>query len=133
MTARQRLNRSGAAWYSGAGVRFTFPGRARLTPYAFGALGCGRMTPSARFTYQGTSTINGGTTSVGADATSDVQSAGDFVAPQSSSGAVIRVGGGIQIPIARALAATAGYDFTRINTAPAVDASSFVFGVGVRF
>jgi hypothetical protein len=121
------------AWFTDGGVRFLIPAGPRITPYVFGAVGYGRATPSARFTYQGTSTVTGGATTLGSDATTDVQSAGFFTAPPASSGAVVRVGGGAQVPIGRALAATVGYDFTRLATATAINAGSFTFGLGVRF
>jgi len=120
-------------WYADAGVRYLIPAGEKVMPYVFGALGVGRATPSARFTYAGTTSVSGGTANIGDDATMDVQSNGFYTAPGATWGAVIRAGGGVQIPIRKALAATVGYDFTRINAATPINVGSLNFGVGVRF
>jgi hypothetical protein len=121
------------AWYADGGVRLLIPAGSRVTPYVFTALGVGRTVPSVRFTYQGTTGVSGGTTIVGQDATTDVQSGGYFTSPAGEWGAVMRVGGGVLIPIHKSLAATAGYDFTRLSVATPVNVGSFTFGVGFHF
>ena len=122
-----------SAWYADGGVRLLIPAGPRVTPYVFTALGFGHTMPSARFTYQGTTGVTGGTTIAGEDATTDVQSSGAFASPPGEWGAVMRVGGGILIPIHKTLAATVGYDFARFNVATPVNVGSFNFGIGVHF
>jgi len=123
----------GPAWYADGGVRLMIPAGRRVTPYVFTAFGVGHTMPSGRFTYQGTVSVAGGTANIGDDATADVQASNDFTSPSGEWGSVVRVGGGVLIPIHKTLAATAGYDFTRIGVSTPINVGSATFGIGVHF
>ena len=41
------------AWYSVGGLRYEVPTHSRISPYVLGGIGAARLTPKARFTFEG--------------------------------------------------------------------------------
>jgi opacity protein-like surface antigen len=122
------------AWYSMAGVRWTFPETARLTPYVFGGAGFARLTPSAKFTYNSGTLVGAVTAPVsGDDVTTQLVSLGDFTQPPASTAFMFSVGGGVETPIAPHLVADVGYRVSRVSADTPLNAQSVTFGVGYRF
>jgi hypothetical protein len=122
------------AWYSMAGVRWTSPETARLTPYVFGGAGFARLTPSAKFTYNSGTLVGAVTAPVsGDDVTTQLVSLGDFTQPPASTAFMFSVGGGVETPIAPHLVADVGYRVSRVSADTPLNAQSVTFGVGYRF
>jgi hypothetical protein len=120
------------AWYTAGGVRFEIPTN-HVTPFFFGAVGYGRTSPNAMFTYTGQTTLSGATAVQGSDATADVTGAGYFVAPQGSGGALFKLGGGVHVPITPVVGAEVGYAWSRLALDTPLTAQSVTFGIAVRF
>ena len=89
LSSSQGLNVVGTArvpaWYSTGGVRYEVPTSSRFAPSVVGGIGFARLTPKAQFTYTSGQLPDGTVPSVGADVTSQLVLAGDFVNPQSMS------------------------------------------------
>jgi len=120
------------AWYSAGGVRIAAPSGI-IRPYVTTAVGFARLTSTAKFTYQSGTTISGADATAGEDATSDVVSNGYFTTPSATNDFLIRFGGGVQIPLAKAVAADVSYNASRIWAATPVTTNGLNFGVVVRF
>lgn len=121
------------AWHAGGGVRYDVPTGHRVMPYVSGELGFARLMPKATFTLSNGTLPDGTTPTIGTDITTQLVSAGDFTAPAASTAAMVTLGGGIEIPVARHLAVDAGYRYSRISTTTPVNAQGATFGVGYRF
>jgi hypothetical protein len=120
------------AWYSAGGLRFAAP-TGVVRPYATTAIGFARVSSTAKFTYQSGTTLSGADATVGQDATSDVVSNGYFTTPIATTDFLIRFGGGVQIPLAKTVAADVSYNVSRIWAATPVTTNGLNFGVVVRF
>ena len=121
------------AWYSTAGLRYEVPARSRVSPYVLGDIGVARLNPTARFTYSSGILPDGSTPSAGADVTTQLVSAGDFIAPPASTALMFTVGGGVDVPVARHWAIDAGYRLSRVSADTPVHAQGATFGLGYRF
>jgi hypothetical protein len=121
------------AWYSLGGARIEFAKNSPVVPYVFGALGFARVSPSAKFVYVSGTSLSGADTTAGADVTSDVISNGWLTQPAQSTGLMLRMGGGVQIPLGRYLLGNVGYSISRISADTPVKAQDVTFGVGLRF
>jgi hypothetical protein len=121
------------ATYGLGGVRFSIPTHAFVTPYLLAGVGIARVTPNARFVYSSGTSLGTTTDMAGQDVTSDVTTAGYFTQPAAQNVAVIRFGGGIQVPLGRSIVGEVGYSVFRLSTATPVTAQSVTFGLGLRF
>jgi opacity protein-like surface antigen len=121
------------AWYSVGGLRYEIPTRSRVSPYLSGGLGFARLTPTAQFIYSSGPLPDGSTPAPGADITTQLVTAGDFVAPPASTAAMFTLGGGVEIPVARHWAVDAGYRFSRVAADTPLTAQGATFGFGYRF
>jgi len=121
------------AWYSLAGARVQFPSHRPITPYVLGGIGFAKLNPSAHFTYDSGTTLSGNTANVGDDLTSDVVSNGLFTMPTSSTGLMLRTGGGVQVPMGKHLLGDVGYSWSRISADTPLHAQNVSFGLGIRF
>jgi hypothetical protein len=120
------------AWYSAGGIRIAAP-TGVIRPYATTAVGFARVNSTTTFTYQSGTTLTGADATVGEDATSDVMSNGYFTTPSATTDFLIRFGGGVQIPLAKTVAADVSYNLSRIWAATPVTTNGLNFGVVVRF
>jgi len=123
------------AWYSMGGLRWTVPvSTTRFTPYVFGGLGFAHVMPNATFAYTSGTLL--GTTNPpqpGDDVTAQIVSLGDFTAPPATTDFMFALGGGVDVPIASHLLATAGYRVSHIAADTPVSPQSVTFGLGYRF
>jgi opacity protein-like surface antigen len=123
------------AWYSMGGLRWTVPvSTNHFTPYVFGGLGFAHVMPNATFTYTSGTLVGAVAPPVaGDDVTAQIVSLGDFTAPPASTALMFALGGGVDVPIASHLVATAGYRVSHISADTPVSPQSVTFGVGYRF
>jgi opacity protein-like surface antigen len=121
------------ASYSMGGVRIQLANHSAITPYVFGGVGVARLSPSVRFTYNSGTTLSGNSAAAGDDITSDVLSSGVFTQPASTTGLMLRAGGGVQIPLGKHLLGDIGYSRSRISTDTPIHTQDLTFGLGFKF
>jgi opacity protein-like surface antigen len=121
------------AWYGLGGVRYELPAERHFAPYVLGGVGFARLTPTASFTYSSGTLPDGSTPTAGDDVTSQLVTAGDFIAPAATTAFMMTVGGGVNIPVANRWAVDAGYRFSRIAADTPVNVNGVTFGLGYRF
>lgn len=121
------------AWYSAGGVRYEIPAKGHLMPYVSGGLGFARLSPSVQFTFSSGTLPDGSTPPVGFDITPQLTTAGEFTAFPASTAAMVMLGGGVEIPVARGWAVDAGYRFSRVATETPLNLQGASFGIGYRF
>ena len=119
--------------YMLGGLRATVPTHSRVAPYAFGAVGFAHVMPGATFTYTSGALPDGSMPNPGDDVTTDLTSSGLYTPPSSTNSAMYSLGGGVNLPIAKHLAADVGYRYSRIATATPINTQGMTFGVGYRF
>jgi opacity protein-like surface antigen len=123
------------AWYGMGGVRVEAPVTRRLTPYVTGALGLARVSPTVAFDYMSGSG-DGNLSQVptaGADITSQVVSLGLFAPPTAERDAILGLGGGVSVGVARRVSVDLGYRYSRIFGNSPINVSGAVFGLGYHF
>ena len=120
-------------WYSLGGARINLANRSAIMPYVFGAVGFAHLAPSVRFLYDGGTTLTGDTATLGDDITGQVETNGFFTAPATTTGLMLRTGGGVQVPLGKHLLGNVGYSVSRISADNPLHAQDVTFGVGVKF
>ena len=78
-------------------------------------------------------TLAGSSAMPGEDATSDVTSNGYFTTPSASTDLIVRFGGGVQIPLGKAVAADVSYAVSRVWTATPITTNGLNFGLVLKF
>ena len=121
------------AWYSEGGVRYEIPAKGHVMPYVSGGLGFARLSPSPQFTFSSGTFPDGSTPPLGFDVTPQLTTAGDFTTLPASTAALMTLGGGVEIPVARRWAVDAGYRFSRVATDTPLNVQGAAFGIGYRF
>jgi len=121
------------AWFSLGGTRVNLTNRSAITPYVLGAVGFAHLAPSARFVYDSGTTLTGDTATLGDDITSQVVGNGFFTTPATTTGLMLRAGGGLQVPIGKHLLGNMDYSVSRISADTPLHAQDLTFGVGVKF
>lgn len=121
------------ALYSVGGLRYQAGTRTRVSPYLLGGVGVARLMPTARFTYASGTLPDGSTPTVGADVTTQLESAFDFSLPQATNAFMFTLGGGVEVPVLRHWAVDADYRFARIASDTPFNANGATFGFGYRF
>jgi hypothetical protein len=121
------------AWYSLGGARINLANRSAIMPYVFGAVGFAHLAPSVRFLYDSGTTLTGDTATLGDDITGQVETNGFFTAPATTTGLMLRTGGGVQVPLGKHLLGNVGYSVSRISADNPLHAQDVTFGVGVKF
>jgi opacity protein-like surface antigen len=120
-------------YYVVGGLRFDLSSIKRVKPYATGAAGWARTTPSARFTYiTGTSTMSGRTAGAGEDATGDVISSGIYLG-EVANAVMLRWGAGLLIPVGRKLSLDLGYVGSRTGGSTGMTMGGLAAGVSFHF
>ena len=104
--------------YSIGGVKVELPGNTMFTPYVFSGVGAARLAPPTQFTYEGGPTLG---------------EAIGVAGSQTTTVLVVRVGGGVQIPVGRHLVGDLGYTVSRVSSTQVVDAHGMTFGLSVTF
>jgi opacity protein-like surface antigen len=136
LSSSQGLNVIGTgsvpAWYSIGGLRFEVPVQGRVLPYVFGGAGFARLMPTAQFTLSSGS-LPDGSSPLGTDVTSQLETSGEFTAPAASTAFMYSVGGGVEVPVARHWAVDAGYRYSRVNADTPANVQGATFGIGYRF
>jgi len=120
------------AWHSIGGLRIEGPSRNHFQAYALGGVGVARLTPAAQFTYT-SGTLPDATPVAGDDVTPQVIAMGDFTQPAASNAFMFSLGGGVEVPMAKHVSATAEYRFSRINADTPFHEQGMTFGLGYRF
>lgn len=103
--------------YSIGGIKVEVPGNKVFTPYVFAGIGAAHLAPPSQFTYGGGPTLG---EAVG-------------VAGSRITVPVVRVGGGVQIPVGKHLVSELGYAVSRVSSAQVVDAYGMTFGLSAKF
>jgi hypothetical protein len=120
-------------WYSLGGARIALTNRSAITPYVLGAVGFAHLAPSARFLYNSGTTLTGNTATMGDDITSDVVANGFFTTPATTTGLMLRTGGGVQVPLGKHLLGNVGYTVSRISSDTPLHVQDLSFGLGIKF
>ena len=102
--------------YSLAGIKVDIPGHTLFTPYVFTGIGAARLAPTSQFTYEGGPTLEEG---VAGSPTTTVL--------------IVRVGGGVQIPVGTHLVGEIGYAVSRVSSTQVVEAHGVTMGLSVKF
>ena len=105
------------AWYSTGGLRYEVPTHSRISPYVLGGIGAARLTPKARFIFEGGTLADGSTPRLGEDVTRVLVSDGEFTVPTAANAFMFTVGGGVDLPVARHWAVDTGYRVSRVSDA----------------
>jgi len=121
------------ALYAQGGLRYEMPLTGRVMPYALGAIGFARLSPTAQFTFTSGTLPDGTTPAAGSDVTSQILDAGLFTVPPPTTALMYTIGGGVQIPVAPHWAADVAYRFSRINADTPLNAQGVTFGLGYSF
>ncbi len=122
------------AWYSLGGAQIELgSNRSPIRPYVSGGIGVAHLSPSAHFLYESGTTLSVNTATAGDDITSDVVTGGYFTAPATKTGAMLRIGGGVQIPLGKYLLGNVGYSASRIASDTPIHTQDLTFGVGIKF
>ena len=104
--------------YSIGGIKIEVPGNAMFTPYVFSGIGAARLSPPSQFTYEG------GPTLVEAVA---------VTGNRTTTVLVVRIGGGVRIPVGRRLMGELGYAVSRVSTADVVETHGVTFSLSATF
>jgi hypothetical protein len=122
------------AWYSLGGARVELgSNRSAIRPYVSGGLGFAHLTPSAHFMYESGTTLSGNAATAGDDITSDVITNGYFTTSATKTGLMLRMGGGVQVPLGKYLLGNVGYSVSRIASDTPIHAQDLTFGLGIKF
>jgi hypothetical protein len=115
------------------GARIMFANHSAVTPYVFGGAGLARLNPTVRFTYDSGTTLSGNVATTGDDITADVVASGVFTQPTTTTGLMLRAGGGVQIPLGKYLLGDIAYNASRISASTPIKTQGVTFGLGIRF
>ena len=104
--------------YSIGGIRIDVPGNTMFAPYVFSGIGAAHLESPSLFTYEGGPTLMEAVAVPGSGTTTLL---------------VVRVGGGVRIPVGRHLMGELGYVVSRASSAQAVDSHEVTFGLSATF
>jgi opacity protein-like surface antigen len=104
-----------------------------VQPYVLGGIGFARLTPTGQFTYSSGTLPDGSTPAVGADVTTQLETAGYFTTPPATNAFMYSLGTGVEVPVAHHWAVDAGYRFSRVQADTPLNAQGLTFGFGYRF
>ena len=121
------------AVYTVGGLRYEAGTRARVSPYVLGGIGVAHLKPTAQFTYSSGTLPDGSTPTVGADVTTQLESAFDFTLPLPTNAFMFTLGGGVRVPVSRHWAMDADYRYARIAADTPLNTHGATFGFGYRF
>jgi opacity protein-like surface antigen len=107
----------------------------RFTPYVSGGFGLAHISPTASFVYA-SGTANGALTttpSVGSDITTQLTTLGYYTEPTTENHAMLGLGGGVDVMLARNVNLNLAYRYSRIFATSPINISGPSFALGFRF